>query len=164
MSPKQRLLSICVLLVGQLALPAASFGHGNNDGHDPLFDPVDTEFGSYKPGMEANRPVDVVMSDEMRFTPESIRVKQGEVIRFRHTNSGQLMHEFVLGTRASLDEHAELMKKFPNMEHSEPYMAHVKPGETAEIVWQFSKAGSFSFGCLIPGHYDAGMKGQVKVE
>jgi hypothetical protein len=33
--------------------------------------------------------------------------------------------EMVIGTKQELDEHAALMAKFPNMEHDEPYMAHV---------------------------------------
>jgi uncharacterized cupredoxin-like copper-binding protein len=74
------------------------------------------------------------------------------------------MHEFVLGTPHSLVEHAEMMKKFPGMEHAEPYMTHVAPGKKGEIVWQFSETGEFAFGCLIPGHFDAGMKGKVIVE
>ena len=49
------------------------------------------------------------------------------------------------------------MLKFPNMEHDEPYMAHVKPGQKAEIIWTFNRAGTFDFACLIPGHYDAGI-------
>ena len=68
-----------------------------------------------------------------------------------------------LGTPESLDQHAEMMKKFPGMEHSEPYMTHVQPGKKGEIIWKFSKTGEFAFGCLIPGHYDAGMKGTVIV-
>ncbi len=100
----------------------------------------------------------------MRFTPNVIKVKQGEVIKFVHSNVGQIMHEFVLGTPESLAEHAEMMKKFPGMEHEEPYMAHVAPGKTGVIVWQFNKSGKFAFGCLIPGHYDAGMKGSIIVE
>ena len=45
------------------------------------------------------------------------------------------MHEFVIGTKKELDEHAALMLKFPDMEHDEPYMAHVAPGKTGEIIW-----------------------------
>ena len=156
-------LTSYALLGGLLFFPLTGFTHGENT-HVPEYDPVDNEFGSYRPGMEESRTIKVVMSDAMRFTPDEIRVKVGDVIRFEHTNSGQLMHEFVLGTQKILDEHAELMKKFPNMEHDEPYMAHVAPGKTGVVLWQFSKAGTFSFGCLIPGHYDAGMKGQVIVE
>ena len=73
------------------------------------------------------------------------------------------MHEFVLGTKKELDEHAALMVKFPNMEHDEPYMAHVAPGKTGEIIWTFNRAGEFDFACLISGHYQAGMMGKVRV-
>jgi uncharacterized cupredoxin-like copper-binding protein len=73
------------------------------------------------------------------------------------------MHEMVIGTRRELDKHAELMKEFPDMEHDEPYMAHVAPGEVGTIVWQFNRAGDFNYACLIPGHYEAGMVGKVEV-
>ena len=157
----KKLLSYA-LLGGIIFFPMVGFSHGEETHAE--YDPVDNEFGSYQPGMKAHRTIMVDMNDTMRFTPDEIRVKVGEVIRFEHTNSGQLMHEFVLGTQKILDEHAELMKKFPNMEHDEPSMAHVAPGKTGVILWQFTKAGTFGFGCLIPGHYDAGMKGQVIVE
>jgi uncharacterized cupredoxin-like copper-binding protein len=74
-----------------------------------------------------------------------------------------VIHEFVLGTREELDAHAALMKRFPTMEHDEPYMVHVAPGKTGEIIWTFNRAGEFDFACLIPGHYDLGMVGKVKV-
>jgi uncharacterized cupredoxin-like copper-binding protein len=73
------------------------------------------------------------------------------------------MHEFVIGTQRELDEHAALMAKHPNMEHDEPYMAHVDPGKSGEIIWQFNRAGEFGFACLIAGHYQSGMIGQIVV-
>ena len=69
----------------------------------------------------------------------------------------------VIGTKTDLQEHAALMLKFPNMEHEEPYMAHVAPGKTGEIIWKFNKAGDFDFACLVAGHYQAGMVGKIKV-
>ena len=65
--------------------------------------------------------------------------------------------------KAELDQHAELMKKHPGMEHDEPYMAHVAAGKKGDIVWHFNRAGSFDFACLIPGHYQAGMTGTITV-
>lgn len=109
------------------------------------------------------RTIEIRMNDNMRFTPDHIEVRQGETIRLLHVNNGQVMHEFVLGTKAELDEHAILMKKFPTMEHDEPYMAHVPPGKQGEIVWYFNRPGEFDFACLIPGHYEAGMVGTIKV-
>ncbi len=109
------------------------------------------------------RTVEVKMSDQMRFSPDRIDVKQGDTIRFVVKNDGKLLHEYVIGTKKDLDEHAALMVKFPKMEHDEPYMAHVAPGKSAEIVWTFNRPGDFDFACLIAGHYQAGMVGKIKV-
>ena len=76
------------------------------------------------------------------------------------TTAAVVLHEMVLGTRRAIAEHAELMKKFLDMEHSDPNMAHVKPGKSGEIVWQFTKAGEFQFARLQPGHFEAGMVGR----
>jgi uncharacterized cupredoxin-like copper-binding protein len=97
------------------------------------------------------------------FRPARIEVREGETVRFVMRHRGRVTHEFVSGTKAELEAHAELMKKHPGMEHDEPYMAHVAPGKTGEIVWTFNRAGEFDFACLIPGHYDAGMVGRVVV-
>jgi uncharacterized cupredoxin-like copper-binding protein len=118
-----------------------------------------------KPGDPAkvDRTVAITMRDDMRFTPSSVSAKKGETIRFVLTNEGKLKHEMVLGTLAELKEHAALMRKFPEMEHADPNQASVAPGKTGELVWQFTKAGTFDFACLQAGHYEAGMKGRVVV-
>lgn len=112
---------------------------------------------------QAKRSIDVGMSDNMRFTPDRIAVKLGETVRFVARNDGKQLHEFVVGTKAENEKHAALMLKFPNMEHDEPYMAHVPPGKTGQIVWTFNRAGQFEFACLIAGHYQAGMVGTITV-
>ena len=112
---------------------------------------------------QVSRTIEISMSDAMRFTPDRLEVKQGETIRLVHRNNGQVLHEFVIGTQGDLDKHAALMVKFPGMEHDEPYMTHVRPGKTSEIIWTFNRAGDFDFACLIAGHYQAGMVGKVRV-
>ncbi len=113
--------------------------------------------------MAARRTVRITMTDNMRFTPDRLEVRQGETVRIVLKNEGKVLHEFVLGTKKDLDEHAALMAKFPNMQHDEPYMVHVPPGKAGEIVWTFNRVGEFDFACLIPGHYQAGMVGSVNV-
>lgn len=112
---------------------------------------------------QVSRTIEIDMSDAMRFSPDQLQIKQGETIRFVHRNEGKLLHEFVLGTQADLDAHAAMMAKFPGMQHDEPYMAHVGPGQSGEIIWTFNRAGEFDFACLIAGHYQAGMVGKVRV-
>lgn len=111
----------------------------------------------------ARRVVEVSMRDDMRFSPSQINVRRGETLRIRIRNEGKVMHEFVIGTAADNAAHAELMIQHPGMEHDEPYMAHVPPGKTGEIIWHFNRAGEFEFACLIAGHYQAGMTGKIRV-
>ena len=125
--------------------------------------PEQTRFGVAGDPAKASRTVTVDMSDEMRFAPSEIVVKRNETVRFVVRNRGAAMHEMVIGTPAELAEHAALMKRFPDMEHDAPHMAHVKPGTSGEIVWQFNRAGTFQFACLAPGHFEAGMVGRVVV-
>lgn len=109
------------------------------------------------------RVIEVRMTDDMRFSPDRIEVREGETVRFVIRNAGKMLHEMVIGTKQELDEHAALMKKHPGMEHDEPYMAHVSAGMRGEIVWNFNRAGQFQFACLLPGHYEAGMVGTIIV-
>ena len=136
----------------------AADGHAHEHGHGDA-----DAIGMAGTAAKVTRTVTVDMTDAMRFTPASISAKQGETIRFTVKNSGKVKHEFVLGTEKELKEHYELMKKFPEMEHSDPQMVTVAPGKTGEVIWQFTKAGKIDFACLQPGHYDAGMKGAVNV-
>lgn len=152
------------LLLSLASITGLALAHGNED-HKPA-GPVKMEqkpWGIAGEAKAVSRTIEIGMTDAMRFTPDRLEVRQGETIRFVHRNAGQVMHEFVLGTKKDLDEHAALMKKFPGMEHDEPYMSHVAPGQRGEIVWRFNRAGEFDFACLLPGHYEAGMVGKIKV-
>ena len=126
-------------------------------------------FSAGEPGnpKKPARTVTVIMSDSdgtMRFVPDRVDIKKGEQIRFILQNNGVLKHEFMLANVKDNDKHAELMKKYPDMEHDDPNAKSVDPGKTAEILWRFSKGGTFEFACLIPGHREAGMRGTVTVK
>jgi uncharacterized cupredoxin-like copper-binding protein len=121
-------------------------------------------FGQPGDPAKVSRSIAIDMNDTMRYNPAWIGVKRGETIRFVVKNSGQLKHEIVLGTVKELREHAALMRKFPEMEHADPNQLAVDPGKTAELIWQFTKSGTFDFACLQPGHYEAGMHGKVAVK
>jgi len=134
--------------------------------HDQKPGPASAEqkpFGREGDPKKVTRTIEVDMSDSMRYSPSQLTIRQGETVRFRLNNSGKVMHEVVLGTMHELKQHAELMKKHPAMEHEEPYMAHVAAGKRETMVWQFNRAGEFYYGCLIPGHFEAGMVGKITV-
>jgi uncharacterized cupredoxin-like copper-binding protein len=156
---------VAAALIGVAAAAAAHADMGHAHGK-PGASPVkkeQKEWGIAGDAKAAKRTIEISMTDNMRFTPDRIDVKQGETIRFVVKNTGKIMHELVLGTKKDLDQHAALMAKFANMEHDEPYMTHVGAGKTADIVWTFNRPGEFDFACLIAGHYQAGMVGKVKV-
>jgi len=150
-----------------LATSGAGFAHDEKAGADkPRYDYAkapDTAFGKAFDPRRAKREVRVDMADTMRYSPAQVVVKRGETVRFLVRNRGQQMHEMVLGTRKELEEHAALMRKHPGMEHDEPHMVHVPPGKVGTMGWQFTKAGEFHYGCLIPGHWEAGMVGTIIV-
>jgi uncharacterized cupredoxin-like copper-binding protein len=155
------------LVLSLAAAPGFALAHSEGDhAKRPTVNKLSTEehpFGRQGDPKMARRTINVDMSDAMRFTPGEIVVKRGETVRFVVRNGGRIMHEMVIGTEDELRKHADMMKKHPGMEHDEPYMAHVKPGSTERITWTFSKPGTFMYGCLIPGHFEAGMKGTIKV-
>ena len=149
-----------------LALPVAAHAHGETSHKKTAVDPAKVEqqsFGRAGDDKAAKRTVRITMGDTMRFSPATLSIKQGETVRFVVRNDGKLLHEMVLGTQKELAKHAELMRKFPDMEHDEPHMVHVQPGRTEVIVWQFNRPGHFRFACLVPGHYEAGMIGTITV-
>lgn len=155
-----------IVVAVALTLSASALAHQGTTHKKKADAPIaveETAFGREGNSKKISRTVDIGVSDKMRFTPAELAVRQGETIRFRVKNTGQLMHEMVLGTMQDLKEHAEMMKKNPGMEHGESYMAHVAPGKTETIVWQFTKVGDFHYGCLVSGHFEAGMIGRLRV-
>jgi uncharacterized cupredoxin-like copper-binding protein len=168
-----------------------AWSHGDSHGGKPAVNsgPVSTEehaFGRAGDPRSVARTFHVGMDDRMHFRataalrhdaksdarpgdashmkPGDVVVKRGETVRFVVRNHGKVMHEMVIGTMKELKDHAEMMRKFPNMEHDEPYMAHVAPGKQGEIVWQFTKPGEFYYACLVPGHMEAGMVAKITVQ
>ncbi|MFJ7885369.1 plastocyanin/azurin family copper-binding protein [Pseudomonas sp. NPDC096917] len=148
------------------------------------------DFGQPAPAASATRTVEVVMTD-IAFTPKSLDVKAGETVRFVLVNKGQLLHEFNLGNAALHAAHQKEMLEMqqsgmltptgmnhagmdhsamghgamdmPGMKHDDPNSVLVEPGKTAELTWTFTKTDSLEFACNVPGHYQAGMVGQLKV-
>ncbi|MEL7429676.1 MAG: cupredoxin family protein [Pseudomonadota bacterium] len=138
-----------------------SEGHGSDDHHGDM--------AAGKPGdpSKINRTVAVKMYETddggMLFEPKSLSVKLGETIRFEIVNAGENEHEFVLDSYEKNQEHKALMAKLPEMEHDDPNSVRLEEGQSGEIIWEFSNHGEFEFACLIPGHYESGMHGNLKV-
>ncbi|MGE0750977.1 MAG: plastocyanin/azurin family copper-binding protein [Variibacter sp.] len=148
-----------VFLAGPVSAGPGTPGHSHDHGM----------FSAGEPGnpKKPARIVQITMREaegKMLFVPKQIKVRKNEQIRLVIDNSGELDHEFVLATPEENAKHAEAMKKNPDMEHDDPNAKRVAPKKKDEIVWKFTKAGMFEYGCLIPGHREAGMIGTVVVK
>lgn len=100
----------------------------------------------------------------MAFSPNTLRVKRGETVRFVVTNAGKLPHEFRIDTVAGNAAHEAMMREMPDMKHDEGDGIALAPGANGHFDWTFTHAGTFQFACLIPGHLEAGMHGTITVE
>jgi uncharacterized cupredoxin-like copper-binding protein len=148
------------LAAAALVVGLSGVAHGHGDEHE-------TAYG--KPGdpKKPARVVQIVMREsdgKMLFIPDKLRIRKGEQIRFQLRNNGEIDHEFVVGTLEENLKHMKEMEKNPDMEHDDPNAKRLKPKTKGEIVWQFTKAGTFDFSCMIPGHREAGMFGTIVVE
>jgi uncharacterized cupredoxin-like copper-binding protein len=144
-------------------------------------------FGEPAEANQATRTVEITMGDNY-FEPESLTVAAGETVRFVIVNEGEFLHEFSLGTAHMHAEHQEMMTMMmehgmltptgidhdmmnmdhssmgmPDHKHDDPNSILVEPGETQELVWKFAEATGLEFACNVPGHYDSGMMGDVKI-
>lgn len=138
------LAKILPLVAAVTLLAACGGGDDEHAAHAVLGQPAD-------PGA-ADRTIEVTATDPFRFSPTEIEVAVGETVLFRVTNEGHSLHEFVLGPE---DAHV----------HGEDgdTAIQVMGGETEELAWTFTEAGSTDFNCFVPGHSEAGMKGTITV-
>jgi uncharacterized cupredoxin-like copper-binding protein len=155
--------TVIAVLLGLGFTCAASADETHHGHHQPVVEANQQPWGIAGSAEQVARTIEITMSDQMRFSPERIEVKEGETIRFVLPNNGEVQHEFVLGEKGQLDKYADMVLKGMGMQHADTGMSHVAPGQNGELVWTFNRVGEFDFACLIAGHYQAGMVGKVKV-
>ena len=136
-------------------------GHASADAHEHDAPP------SGLVAQVVSRSIEVRMDDTMRFSPDRLQVKAGETIRFVVHNDGKVEHELVLGSDAQIREHAQAMQKDADHSHAHSHAGgtaiSLAPGQSGELVVTFAQAGEVQMACLVPGHYEAGMRGKVQV-
>jgi uncharacterized cupredoxin-like copper-binding protein len=153
-------VSACSALAWTQLLGQGGDGHGHAHS-EAAVQGQDTQRSMIEP--IPTRAVTVTLSDDMRFTPANWQATSGETVRIQLVNAGKVRHEFIIGTEADLQAHAQEMKK-PNSEHHHANNAvSVAAGATGELVVTFTDAGVLHIACFEPGHYEAGMRGTISV-
>jgi uncharacterized cupredoxin-like copper-binding protein len=166
------------VLNGAPALAGSGHAGGQGEHHTSMH-------GQPAKASAASRTIEVVMHDNY-YEPEVIQVKAGETVRFVVRNNGELVHEFNIGTPDMHAAHGDEMQMMVdhgvleynriNKEaakamqaamghglHNDPNSALLEPGATGEVVWTFPADGEIEFACKVPGHYDAGMSGEIEL-
>jgi uncharacterized cupredoxin-like copper-binding protein len=169
-----------MLVAASMSMSAAAIAAGAHGGGHGA--------GSGEPGKasEASRTITVEMYDNY-YEPEEISVETGETVRFVVKNEGSLVHEFNIGTPSMHEGHQKEMMMMvehgviqggklnhdmmsmdmgngKTMKHDDPNSVLLEPGQSKEVVWKFTENGDIEFACNVPGHYQAGMYGDVNFE
>ena len=177
---------LAVTAVAALTASASAFAAGSHKGGHGHADGL--AFGEPGQPAEAGRTIEITMGDNY-FEPETLVIQAGETVRFVVKNQGEFLHEFNIGTAAMHAEHQEEMMTMMEhgmltmtgidhdmmkMDHSgtdmsghvhdDPNSVLVEPGKTQILVWKFAAATDLEFACNVPGHYDAGMMGEIEVD
>jgi uncharacterized cupredoxin-like copper-binding protein len=113
---------------------------------------------------DAARTIRITTLDTMNVDPSRFNVSAGATVTFVVTNTGQAVHEFPLGDAAMQQQHAEAVAHIPaRMAHDTPNSITLQPGVTTQLTWRFGDTTTLEGGCRVPGHYRAGMRGQIMV-
>jgi Cu+-exporting ATPase len=114
----------------------------------------------------ADRSIAIEATDQLRFDPSTVDVREGETVAFTITNSGSVEHEFVIGDAQVQAAHeAEMAPGGMNkMNEDEGNAVSIPPGKTATLIYTFDQPGTLLYGCHVAGHYAAGMEGTITVE
>ena len=131
-----------------------------------LIGPISTTekaYGRQGDPRQITRTIKLDMSDNMRLTPTDLNIKQGETIKFVLKNAAKSPIGIALGTATEQKERTAMLKQFPKMEMNQPNQVQAKPGEAGELIWQFTKAGEFNFGCAAAACVSAGVSAKILV-
>jgi uncharacterized cupredoxin-like copper-binding protein len=165
------------LALGSLAVGTHAAGTHGHDKAGAIGEPGDPS--------RVSRTIEIVMLDNY-YEPEELDIKEGETVKFLVHNKGALVHEFNIATAAMhkahqpemlmMVQHGVLMgdridhaaakamqASMGHGMHDEPNSVLLEPGKSAEIVWKFPEHAELEFACNVPGHYDAGMQGPIKL-
>ncbi|WP_454255547.1 cupredoxin domain-containing protein [Pseudomonas sp. Marseille-Q8238] len=174
-----RLLPLFAALLATpvLADPAASFGHPAKA--DAAARTVQITLGEmfYEPAelqVKAGETVRFVLHNQGSLLHEFSLDSAAQHIE--HQKRMQMMQDMGMLTPTGLNhdmsqmDHSKMGRDMAGMDHA-AMMKHddansvlIEPGQRAELVWTFAEATTLEFACNIPGHYQAGMVGTLKVQ
>ena len=162
-----KLLTVSMFAAFAMLATAANASGTHAGGHAAAGAVDEYSIGVKGDAAKAKRKINITMREtedgKMLIEPKVLMFRKGETAVLYFTNLGKTDHEFVMDTEEAVQEHKKVMEKNPDMIHADDNALRLAPGAKGQIVWTFSKSGNFTFACLIPGHYEAGMHGKMKI-
>jgi len=129
-------------------------------GYGPGSGPVTVDNGAqpgesgFVAGTETSpRIIRVIAGPGLEFSPATIAVALGETVTFEVTTMGSSVHEFMVGPADAVAADLD----------GTPEVADIRMGQTKALTYAFAGSGPYAFACHAPGHYEAGMKGEITV-
>ena len=110
-------------------------------------------------GEPGTRTVEITVRHS-RFDPAVIDAGPGERVRFVIRNLDPIDHEFVLGDTEVQRRHEDGTEPHHGAVAGE---VSVPAGATRSTTYTFGSTATVPFGCHLPGHWDYGMRGSVRV-
>jgi azurin len=162
-------------LVLSLVLAAAPFTQAAPATQKPADKPAPAAAGAAK----GVRTVEIVGTEDMKFSMTTINAKPGEQLRVRLVTKGSMpkiamAHNFVLLNKTAkvVDFATAAMNAratdFIPADKKADIIAHTGlagAGETVEVTFKVpAAAGEYPYICSFPGHFQAGMKGSLVVK
>ncbi|GLU32480.1 hypothetical protein WKR88_28640 [Trinickia caryophylli] len=142
------LAALALALSAALATPTAQADAGHR-----------FPFGSTADARAVTRTIHVQANDQMQLVFDSDDIRRGDVVAFVVRNTGSAPHEFGVADEAGQAAHQQEMMAMPGMQHDDPNVVSLAPGETKTLIWRFADVRDprLVFACNVPGHYQAGM-------
>lgn len=166
--------AMAIFLMPIEVIAAGSHGHGHG-----------SKTGKAGKTTDVTRTINITMGDNF-YEPVNVAVKEGETVRFVVKNAGEFVHEFNIATgdmhrahapemmmmvehgvlepdRINWDAAKKMQASMGHGMHDEANSVLLEPGKSGEIIWKFPKHAKLEFACNIPGHYESGMVGNIKL-
>ncbi|WP_386370290.1 hypothetical protein [Sulfitobacter aestuarii] len=95
----------------------------------------------------------------MRFSPQALHVKSGMTMRVTFRNESPREHAIYLGAQHEVEKLRSRRAAHPQAPIDTTDTLRIPAGGDAQLIWRFTGTEPVDFLCLLPGHFEAGLRG-----
>lgn len=159
---KTRTILAGLALTAIVAIAAACGGSSGSDPTPPESNATVDDTSAIDAPQEPDAVIDLTL-ELVRFVPDAIDIKAGQLVQINMRNMDGLEHDFqvqglaveLMGDAARRGHHAGAGANMLAM--------HTPEKGNASVLFRAEQRGTYEFFCTIEGHRDAGMTGTLTV-